>query len=141
MKIVTLNELCELPVGTVFSEYTPCILGDIHIKTCKLDYGYRIGWNGELTLDQPMIKEDLKDNTILYSNWSTVDSSDINYDEDQLFAVWNKDELLKMREWLDWVINFNPEKQDDTEIDMDHWFGATEGELYTDEEVEEKAGY
>lgn len=143
MIIVTKQELAQMPSGTVFSEWEEKVLGTVHIKTSdKLEYGDgRIGWNGELIADDPDVMVDNEDNKILYTNWCTTDNADIDYDDNQLFAVWDKAEIQAMINCLKWALLSNTENEIDFDklVDMDHWFGSPDGKLLTDEEVEERA--
>ena len=84
MTIVTKEELKKMPNGIVFVEYKPEVLsGTIHILTGRYDDMH--GWNGELTLEPIW---DFKSNDKKrWTQWCVVDTSDIDYDDDQLFAV------------------------------------------------------
>lgn len=101
MRIVSKNELGKMPNGTVFTMYTPMILyNDIHILTGSRGDG---SWNGELTLF-PFIDDKLEGDNILECNWSTDDTASCDYDEDQLFAVFSKSEVMQMINALTWAV-------------------------------------
>lgn len=143
MRVVTKQELAQMPPGTVFSEWKEKVLGDVHIKTSdKLVYGDgRVGWNGELVVDDPDIMVDNKDNKILYTCWMTTDNADIDYDDDQLFAIWDKNEIERMINCLMWALYSNTDREIDFDklVDMDHWTGSPDGKLLTDKEIDERA--
>lgn len=97
MLIVSKEEFCKYPNGTVFMLFSPEVLDDgIYIKT-----GYGRGqdekeyWNGELGLT-PFFKHDKDNESLCYTQWSTVDTSTIDYSNDQLFAVFSKSEVKQM---------------------------------------------
>ena len=102
MRIVNKDELGKMPNGTVFALYTPMILyNDIHILTGSNGDGY---WNGELTLLTPFIDNKLVGRNILECNWATVDNAACDYEEDQLFAVFSKSEIMQMINALMWAV-------------------------------------
>ncbi len=97
MRIITKEGLLKEPTGTVYARYIPDIVdGELHIKVgdiCNLDLipTYECG-----------SKEDLHRAT----NWSTDDLSiQADYDEDDLFAVFNKAEIIKMINCLSWALS------------------------------------
>lgn len=109
MRIVNKTTLAAMPVGTVFTLWEPCYMdGEIHIKT---DGGYtneRSSWNGELILHPD--PEDISDenlyklDTDILSNMWTVDNSDIDYDNNQLFVVFSRVEAINMANALLWAV-------------------------------------
>ena len=121
MRILTKKEMKLEPNGTVFSLYEPDEIGDgIHIKTGN--YIWEDGsqhWNGELDLipflDEKRSKE-LNENRA--TQWCTTDSSDADYEEKQLFAVYSKSEVQQMIECLSWSLSGC-----ETYLDQDKWFG------------------
>ena len=101
MNIVNKQELGKLPNGTVFAQYTPMILyNNIRILTGSSNNG---SWNGELCLF-PFIDDKLEGGNCLECNWSTVDNTASDYDEDQLFAVFDKPEVQQMINALTWAL-------------------------------------
>lgn len=122
MKIVNKKQLAELPNYTLFAPYTPYIIGEYSIKTGNLKYSDGTpGWNGELPLCPFLdIEEKYTDHksNIIATNWSTIDNADIDYDDDQLFAVFSKLEVLQIIKCL--MLSFTDGKEG---IDMDAWFG------------------
>lgn len=105
MQILTKAEFLHCPNGTVFAEWVPSMMtSQIKIKT-----GYYESkspdfkgphWNGELSLEPFMQKECGEIST----NWCTFDGADADYDEDQLFAVFNKSEVMQMINCLTWAL-------------------------------------
>lgn len=94
MKIITKKELLNKPSGTVYARYIPeTINSELHIKIsniCNLDLipSFEFGSNSERA-----------------TNWSTDDLSiQADYDEDELFAVFNKAEVMKMINCLSWAL-------------------------------------
>lgn len=130
MKILTKMELMKQPNGTVFMTYEPEILsGCIHILTGR--YTDRNGWNGELTLD-PFWDFD-SNNKERYTQWSTVDSADIDYDDSQLFAVFSIKEIKQMINCLNWAVEELSGKNPNF-INQDIWF--LNDKTITDEEFD-----
>ena len=98
MRIITKEGLLKEPTGTVYARYIPDIVdGELHIKVgdiCNLDLipTYECG-----------SKEDLHRAT----NWSTDDLSiQADYDEDDLFAVFNNGRCLDVMLHLIWMKYF-----------------------------------
>lgn len=101
MRIISRNELCKYPNGTVFMIYKPEITdGEIHIKTGankNLD-----NWNGELTLT-PIWEYDTSQSE-RFCQWSTIDTATCDYDESQMFMVFSKTEVHQMINALMWSL-------------------------------------
>lgn len=88
MRILTKEQLLKEPSGTVYATYVSNFINEnLHIKVgnnCNLDLvpAYEYG-----------TKKDIRRQT----NWSTDDLNIIaDYDKNQLFAVFNKSEVMKM---------------------------------------------
>lgn len=102
MRILSKQEFIKSPNGTVFSTYSPDTLtSELCIKTGQ--YEDNSGWNGELSLE-PYIRHDTDDDDYCYTNWSTVDTSIVDYPENQLFAVFSKTEIRKIIDCLQWAL-------------------------------------
>lgn len=130
MKIVTIEELREMPIGTVFCEMD---------EWCNFRKDFRIitdrnpltgGFGGTLPL-YPWIEENgmasllarkeneewllqNKDHVItgkeVPCEWISEDETDFEHDKDEIFAVFNKDEVKEMIECLQWALNGDTEK-------------------------------
>lgn len=87
MKVVTREEFLSLPEGTLYSKYQPCVADEIHIKgetvmddfccvdiSNSADFVYAIGGSQPVDLETP------------YRDGCSLD-------KDQLFAVWELDDL------------------------------------------------
>lgn len=97
MRILTKEELLKAPPGTVYSPYLPDVIdGKIHIKvdnTCNLEIIPNHEWG------------DIND-TYRATNWATDDLSiQADYDANDLFAVFNKAEIMKMIDCLAWALS------------------------------------
>lgn len=116
MKIVTLETLKSLPNGTVFCEIGKGggLENDFRILTGR--YEDKLGFNGEIGLYPSYASEngvfDLFDNNSeiikdkhFAVEWCTTDSMDIDYDKNQLFAVFAKKEVEKMVKVLQWALS------------------------------------
>lgn len=125
MKIVTIEELKKMPIGTVFCEMDDwCnFRGDYRIITYK---GKEDSFGAELPL-YPFIdgekrfsiferKENEewmpgdKRHAILNKEfdvceWETIDASDFEYDKEQIFAVFNEKEVKEIIDCLQWALN------------------------------------
>lgn len=140
MKIVTFKELAELPIGTIFSRYAPCWIDGMSVRTgdsFECSDGEKM-WNGTLDFE-PMVKSDLNDDTILYTNWCTGDDSSVDYEKDQLFAIWSDEEVKHLIKCLEWALALKAGIVKD--LNMDIWFGDPNGKLLSDDEAEERCGY
>lgn len=94
MKILTKKELLEAPAGTVYVKYEPEVTdGDIKIKVgnnCNLDLIPSFDWVNK---------------TNKSTNWATDDLNiKADYDESDLFAAFNKAEVMKMINCLSWAL-------------------------------------
>lgn len=134
MRIVTKTELTKYPNGTVFMLYQPCILnGDIRILTGCNGKDY---WNGELSLTPFMDDNEIVDYPCIATQWSTVDTSIYDYDDNQLFAVFSKTEIQQMINCLSWALSncqsyFNEDiwiNEDDVFTDNDYYEMVKEAE-------------
>ena len=100
MDILTKAEFLHYPNGTVFAEWTP----DVMTSQIKIKTGYYTDfyphWNGELSLE-PFVEQECGE---ISTNWCTVDNSDADYDKDQLFAVFNKSEVMQLINCLTWAL-------------------------------------
>ena len=129
MRIVNKQEMLNLPNGTAFTVYEPdCFMGDLSIKTGNYFCKDKLRWNGELLL-LPYFEHDNQDPNKCYTQWSTVDNADIDYDNDQLFAVFSKSEIKQMMACLQWALD-----DCETEFNQDVWF-SDEDTSITDDDI------
>lgn len=132
MKIITKEELAKQPAGTIFREFRPDVFdtdwmiktGDALIYNMNDDIIY--GWLGGLSLAPYMNEIDNK----YYTNWSSFDDCDADYDEDTLFAVFSREEVKQLVRCLEWALSGL-----ESDLNQDIWFGEN-GEAYTKEEIE-----
>lgn len=97
MKIVTKEEMLKEPFGTVYTCYTPDVVdGMLHIKVdtnCNLDL-------------IPTFEFGDRDDLCRATNFATDDLNiEVDYDKNELFAVFNKTEIMKMINCLSWEIS------------------------------------
>lgn len=106
MQILTKAEFLHCPNGTVFAEWVPSVFkSQIKIKTGyydESDYPDVNGphWNGELSLE-PFVEQSYGG---AYTSWCTIDNADADYDENQLFAVFSKSEVMQLINCLTWAL-------------------------------------
>lgn len=118
MTIVTKEELKRLPNGTVFMSYKPEYLFDeIRILTGR--YEDRDGWCGELRLS-PIFDFDSNEKE-RYTQWCTIDSSDIDYSDYELFVVFSIKEIKQIINCLNWAVKELKGKNPNF-INQDIWF-------------------
>lgn len=98
MRILTREQLLNEPSGTVYTTYMPDFYtnGELHIKVennCNLEL---------LPTHEFGTEKDVNRQT----NWATDDLNIIaDYDKSQLFAVFNKSEVMKMINCLSWALS------------------------------------
>lgn len=97
MRILTKEQLLKEPSGTVYAEYvSEFIKENLHIKVgnnCNLDLVPTYEYGTEKDIHRQ-------------TNWSTDDLNIIaDYDKNQLFAVFNKSEVIKMINCLSWALS------------------------------------
>nr|DAR20217.1 MAG TPA: hypothetical protein [Caudoviricetes sp.] len=97
MRILTREQLLGEPSGTVYAEYVlDFIKEDLHIK---------VGNNCNLNII-PTHEYGTEKDVNRQTNWSTDDLNIIvDYDKNQLFAVFNKSEIMKMINCLSWALS------------------------------------
>ena len=100
MKIITLKELCNMPNGTVFVEYEPdMFVGDIQILCGRYydNYFKEETFNGVVNL-LPQFSWSSHGNykSERITTWSTLDTAACDFDQDQLFAVFDINEVKAM---------------------------------------------
>ncbi|GGX01476.1 hypothetical protein [Undibacterium macrobrachii] len=106
MRIVNRADFLDLPKGTVFSKYEPCIFGDLEIKgstVCGKDFYV------QQIADAVDANDSDEFGDVLFGaaqNGTSVkldldcEVRDGLFDADQLFAVWEKSDVLQLVERL-----------------------------------------
>lgn len=131
MRLLTKEELKNEPNGTIYIPYTPQVFtGEIHIVTGKYDDGD--GWHGELPLLPWTVCDD--DNNY-YTNWCTVDNTWWELDDNTKYAVFSKNEILKMIGCLQWALTGC-----ETHFNQDEWWSEISDTPLTDEIIREVTG-
>lgn len=128
MRIVDRKTLATMPNGTVYCGFIPDMFdGNFEIITGHNDNG--VGFFSTLplipTLDR---KYDCSPGTERITNWSTFDTCDYDYDEDQLFAVFTKTEIRAMITVLQYALS-------DCGFSIDKFINTY---FYKDKEIDEK---
>jgi hypothetical protein len=94
-----------MPEGVVFTKYEPCIFGDLLIKgeTCTNDFFYQ-SLVGEFGAPDSGAHHELLDRAERQGESIAPDfdvqERDGLFDDDQLFAVWEGDDVIKLIEKL-----------------------------------------
>ena len=106
MRIINRTDFLALPSGTLFSKYEPCIFGDIQIKGSTVS---GVDFYFQQISDAIDAKGDGEFSDILFDarlNGTSVklnfdcEARDGLFDSDQLFAVWEKSDVLQLIERL-----------------------------------------
>lgn len=128
MRIITLETLKTMPNGTVFSEIDKRGNLERGIRILTGRFKNRDGFNGEMSL-YPCIASNEKGERDIFGmfkngelikdkdfpmEWSTTDTSEIDYEENQLFAIFSKFEVVKMIKVLQWALS---DLEDDFDMD------------------------
>lgn len=93
MEILTKEEIKNYPNGTIFCTYTPNIFtSNYHIIT----ESSKDGWNSELSLE-PSIKDGC-------TQWCTDDTCWWEYDDNQLFVVFDTQEVQQIVNCFIWAL-------------------------------------
>lgn len=111
MKIVDYKEFVRSPSGTVFCPYEPCIFhSPLQIKT---DTGWQSGtrylFNGTISLEPSFSDpENLAFGVGRYeANFPVSDTSSVDFDENGLFAILEKNEIQELINILQSALNEN----------------------------------
>ena len=131
MEIITREQLKSMPNGTVFMKYTPHMLdGEIHIICGR--YNNQSGYNGEISTTPFFQLEPSSNSNSYYTQWCSVDTCDYDYEEDQLFAIFSKTEIMQIINVLNWALS-----NCEANIDMDHWYNRDKDPIMHDDDFEE----
>lgn len=123
MRIVNLEELGKMPNGTVFSEvnstlFNKGIVGDMEIDGLNIMCGHDDKWNpvesgrfnGVLhMLNYVSLNKDSKGNTYIdsdyaFNEYAVTDTTGIDYDEDSMFVVYDKTDVIEIINVLQWAL-------------------------------------
>lgn len=111
MKIVDRTTFLAMPIGTVYSEYEPCVFGPFLIKgeTLFRDDGSPCDWFCQQIHDSldsasspmftDMLDRALETGDSISMNFN-IEGRDGCYVEDQLFAVWEQQDVAALIERL-----------------------------------------
>ena len=125
MRVVNRDELAKMPNGTVFSLFDNYNITGFQIITGSNDNGF------DSTLDlEPSFNWD-NDNEERITNWSTVDTCDFDFNEDDKFVVYSKNEIREIIEWLKWAIGENAHPDMWKYFYKDQAISAEEASKYT----------
>jgi hypothetical protein len=101
MRIVNREEFLKLPNGTLFSKYSPCVMGELMIKEDSLtnDFIYQdindaIDCTGSDDFFDKLM-DSQENGTELAMDFDCC-GRDGCFDEDQLFSVWSNDDRLAL---------------------------------------------
>jgi hypothetical protein len=94
MKLVNREVFLAMPNGTIYSKYQPRVFDDLCIKTSTLDHGDWIYIPLSAGFIKDSIAEEIIGDTFEFDLAATT--RDGTYDESQIFAVYEKDDILKL---------------------------------------------
>lgn len=110
MKIVDRKTFLQLPANTLFQKYAPCVFGDLEIKVCNpID-----NWGNDFvtqSLTEPCFKDNLGSDKHFEALLKLEEGAEFRldydfagrdglYDKDQLFAVYDKEDVQKLMDRL-----------------------------------------
>ena len=97
MKIVDLKAFRDLPEGTIASKYDPCIFGDLFIKGRTMEVDFILTYlTNEIeanSSDERFDKLDACEKGESVAMSFDESMRDGCFDDDQLFAVWDKPDI------------------------------------------------
>lgn len=109
MKIVDRKTFLSIEKEVVYNKFSPCMFGDLAIKSCSLenDFIYQ-------DLNSPVdIEEDEEFSQVVYGAIENNESINLDfdcterdgmYDDTEMFAVWETDDIRKLIARLEKVI-------------------------------------
>lgn len=122
MKIVTYDEFIRMPAGTIFAPYEPCVFKD-HFEI-KTDTGWEDGseyyFNGTMPLEPCPVGDEYAWGNMMglgkvETEMCTYDGSNADYSKDELFAIFEPDEVSRLIKSLLWALNGCPGDWEDFE--------------------------
>lgn len=105
MRIVNRKTFLQLPAGTVFSKYSPCIFGDLSIKGDTVSNDFLVqDIVGSIDSETDSgyydkINASEKDGVSLKMDFDVMGRDGL-FDDDQLFAIWERDDVIGLRDRL-----------------------------------------
>lgn len=104
MLIVNYKDFVKMPAGTVYATYSPCILGELHIKTDE-GHARADGWyfNGAMPL-LPYV-EAFQTGEPHENNIAIYDTDSTDYDETDFFAIFQPRDIERMIAQLRWALD------------------------------------
>lgn len=106
MRIVDRKTFLAMPSGTVFAKFAPCWFGDLHIKGDSLDSNDFIAEAITDAFDNNGSEQfadrcyEMKDKGASYPMTFDATMRDGLFDDDQLFAVWDRSDVTALIERL-----------------------------------------
>lgn len=108
MRIITLEQFIKLPSGVLYSEYEPCIFGDLRIKGDSMG---KNDWGMQQIHDSLDFNSSTEQMDALLAEPKAGKSLPMNFDyqgrngmfprPESLYAVWERDDIEKLIERLD----------------------------------------
>lgn len=110
MKIVDRKTFIAMPANTLFSKYEPCFFGELEIKgesIGEIDFYVQqivdaVDANNTEELDEILF--DAEENKTSFKMDFSCEGRDGLFDDNQLFAVWERDDVIALIERLRAVI-------------------------------------
>ncbi len=107
MKIVNRKDFMRMPEGTIYSEFEPSVFDGLYVKVSREDDLFYNKEEGRLNdwVCVPLIDGFIKDSINNSFNYKRVENFEFNldcsvrdglYEEKQLFAVYDKNDILKL---------------------------------------------
>jgi hypothetical protein len=101
MKLITYQEFCRMPAGTIFAPYEPCVLDDR--LSIKVDGGDENGWfNGVMPLE-PWNVEEIWEKGECPVSFETYDGANADYIDYDLILVFDEADVDRMIDILKWA--------------------------------------
>lgn len=113
MRILNLEQFCKEPNGTVYSNFNGGFAeGEIYVKTGCYEYEGKPTFNGVVCLVPSIETQEYGDyyngkpseTTKYYTECFSNDTSECDYNKNDLFAVYSKDEVRRMIDVLTWAL-------------------------------------
>lgn len=113
MKIVNRKQFLALPEGVIYAKFQPCVFGDIAVKYDSIDNDWYYRDLLEVDAEDSgewadMLLEGMEKDISLPLDFECV-SRDGFYDDDQLFTVFEKQDVISLIESLQKIVPDYPE--------------------------------
>lgn len=104
MKLITYEEFCKMPAGTIFAPFEPCVLREE--LSIKVDGGDKDGWfNGVMSLE-PWNLEDLRVvGEQSPARFEVYDGANADYQNEEMILVLEEADIDRMIMFLKWAKN------------------------------------